>query len=95
MLIPLIGQFGSDGSSEKLFADVLPWIGLLALIIVVGGACAVWIRRRMNASNDGTNVGYTLEDLRSLRDSGELTEEEFQAARLTMIQGLSKPDKPV
>lgn len=95
MLISLIGQSGSDGSSERLFADILPWIGLLALIIVIGGACAILIRRRMNASIDGTDLGYTLEDLRVLRDSGKLTEEEFQAARLAMIQGISKQDEPV
>jgi len=95
VLISLIGQSGSDGSSERLFADIIPWIGLLAVIIVIGGLCAILIRRRMNAASVDSHLGYTLEDLRALRDSGKLTEEEFKAARLAMIQGISKQDEPV
>lgn len=94
MLIPLIGQSGSDGSAQRLFADILPWIGILALIIVIGGAGAVLIRRRMNAADESSNIGYSLEDLRALRDSGELSEEEFKAAREAMIQGISRQNKP-
>lgn len=61
--------------------SIVFWLGLLAALIVAAGV-AIWlIRRAIRHAEDVTAPAFTLQDLREMRDRGELTEVEFQAAR--------------
>ena len=73
---------------ETLFGDMIPWLGILVLIVLLGGGLAIWIRRRITSQSASSQGGYMLEDLRQLRDSGELSQEEFDLARQAMIKGV-------
>ena len=73
---------------ETLFGDMIPWLGLLVLIVLLGGGLAILIRRRITSNSGSAKIGYTLEDLRQLRDAGELSQEEFDLARQAMIKGV-------
>ena len=73
---------------ESLFGDMLPWLGMLAIIVLVGGVLAIWIRRRLTNNSSSQSIGYTLEDLRILHERGELSREEFDLARQAMIKGV-------
>jgi|GEM_PF-619223 len=64
--------------------SILPVLGWLLAIVFVGAIAMYWIgwwRRR--APSD--QIGFTLSDLREMRESGDITEHEFQAARDAMI----------
>ena len=79
---------------ETLFGDMIPWLGLLVVIVLLGGGLAILIRRRITSNAGSSKIGYTLEDLRQLRDAGELSQEEFDLARQAMIKGVrSSPEK--
>lgn len=70
--------------SGSRFGGVLPWIGVL-LLLVCAGAVAIHLARRM-ARKDAPPEGFTLEDLRRLHGSGQLSDEEFEKARAAVIE---------
>ena len=77
----------ADTDAENLFGDMLPWLGLLVLIVLLGGGVAIWIRKRMANSGDSGTIGYTLEDLRVLHSRGELSEEEYSPPDARTVTG--------
>lgn len=78
---------------KTLLADVLPWAGLLAIITLVGGGIAVFVRRNIFVGSEPT-VGFTLEDLREMRAKGEITDEEFELSRARMTQAFRESGSP-
>jgi len=82
----------STQGADRLFADILPWLGILVVIILLGGGLALFLRRRFATIREGVTPGFTLADLRRLRDSGEISEEEFTTAKSRMLQSM-KPMK--
>lgn len=74
--------------AERLFAEILPWIGLLAILILLGGGIAIWLRKRMAVNGGDSSAGFILDDLRRMRDRGEISPEEFEIAKSKMIKGI-------
>jgi hypothetical protein len=90
-VITLFAQ--STQGADRLFADILPWLGLLVVIILLGGGLALYLRRRFATVREDGTAGFTLADLRRMRDSGEISEVEFTAAKSRMLESM-KPMKP-
>ena len=82
----LLAQDGQ--SAERLFAEILPWIGILAVFILLGGGIAIWLRKRMAVNRDDSSAGFILADLRGMRDRREISPEEFESAKSRMIEGI-------
>jgi hypothetical protein len=63
--------------------DVLVWGGIiLAVVLVFGSICAVWLRRRLlSGGGRGGRGGFDVERLEGLRRAGRISEEEFRALR--------------
>ncbi len=79
-----------DGS---LFAHVLPWLVALLGVVVIG-ATGIWlVRRLVRQESGGGEGGFTLQDLRDMKASGQLSDEEFNRARDAMIGRLSEPSE--
>lgn len=76
-------------TADRLFGDLLPALGVLVLIILVGGGIALWLKRRYQGGDSGGGGGFTLADLRDMRARGEISEEEFERARGRMVGGLT------
>ncbi len=57
------------------------WLGLLAGLILAAAVVVVMVRRAVRAAEDQGAPAFTLQDLRAMRSRGDLTEEEYQAAR--------------
>lgn len=65
---------------------ILMYLGAIILLAMGLAIAAVWLRRRLMAdAHPDRNSGFTLSDLRSLRASGELSEEQYQAARTAVL----------
>ena len=87
---PLLAVAPAAGpAADRLFGDLLPALGVLVLIILVGGGIAVWLKRRYQAPDAGGDVGFTLGDLRDMRARGEISDEEFEKAREKMVRGVA------
>jgi hypothetical protein len=79
--------------SKSDTSDVLVWIAVLAVTAVVGVIVITVIRRHFRSSENSGPVGFTLHDLRQLRDKGELTKEEYERAKAIMLDRFgTKPD---
>src|SRR5687768_10866064 len=75
--------------SSELFRDVLPWVLVLIGVIIAGGIIIVALRRRISQDSSASAHGFTLQDLRDLHAKGELTDEEFERAKIQMIGHLA------
>ena len=83
----------STAPAGNLFGDLLPWLGLLVVIVLIGGGIAIWLRRRLMSGNAAGAVGFTLGDLRELHARGEISTEEFEKAKSQMIAGLTRREE--
>lgn len=71
--------------------DVILWGGIIAVLAVIGGSAIMIFRRSVLAKDsDAGSGGFTLEDLRKLRDRGELTAQEYEVARNQITQAVKK-----
>ena len=91
MIGRLLVLFPASGST--LFADVLPWVGLFVILILAGGGLAMLVRRSIFAGSEST-VGFTLEDLREMRDRGEISHDEFEQSRNRMMNAVRNMGSP-
>ena len=74
-----------------LLAEVVPWL-LVLLGVVIVGAIAVHILRPSADADErgsGSATGFSLQELRDLHASGELSDEEFGRARETLLERAS------
>lgn len=74
-------------------------VGLLIGAAVVLGLVILLVRRKMlGAESSNAHQAGLMDQLRHLRDSGEITPEEFDAARKSMVARMTKdspkPPKP-
>ena len=62
--------------------DILRWGGIIGAVVIIGGALLMAYRAKfMNKEQPKEEIGFGLSDLKSLRDQGELTIQEYEAAR--------------
>lgn len=57
------------------------WAAALIVLTIVGFWAALWIRRRALGEVESSDEGLTLGALRTMHNRGELSDEEFEAAR--------------
>jgi hypothetical protein len=78
--------------------DVVLWVGILIVADIVGGAIIMYLRRRLLAKDAGAHSGgLLLHDLRDMLKRGEISEEEFQAAKdaiTARVSGKPLPPRP-
>lgn len=73
---------GLTGNQQQ----ALFWLAILLAVVILGGAAILLIRNKfLSKDEDEQPAGFTLSDLRELRDSGEMSNEEYEAARAKMI----------
>lgn len=64
--------------------DVLPWIGGLILLVIVGGALVMIVRRRLLSDPASPSQAGLAEQLRRLHADGQVSDEEYQRIRRAM-----------
>lgn len=83
-------HLASAPDASRLFSDLLPWLGLLIAMVVIGGIVLYLIRRSLNRPDGAAAEPFTLEDLRRMRAQGQMTDDEFEKARAAMIGRLTE-----
>ncbi|MBM4009634.1 MAG: hypothetical protein FJ285_08595 [Planctomycetes bacterium] len=89
MLAALIQESAPQAVPEDVFPTLL---SVLAAVIV--GGIIIYLVRNWARRSDDSMPGFTLGDLRELRENGEITEAEFKAARNAMISQVRDPSSP-
>jgi len=67
---------------------VLIALGIMMVLVVVGGFGILMFRRRLwgeEEDDNSSDVGFSLSDLREMRDRGEITPEEYEITRARVI----------
>ena len=75
-----------------LFAELVPWLISLVLVVAVGAVVIYLVRRAMGA-NGTVPDGFSLHELRKLHDAGNFTDEEYERAKASIIGRLSATDE--
>jgi uncharacterized membrane protein len=84
-----------------LFGRLLPWLGGLLVLAILGGLLMLWTRR-MAVGKDAKRPsdGFGMDGLREMLDRGEITPEEYDRARRRLVQKVRErapglaPDRP-
>lgn len=85
MIELLASNTAAPVEGDRLFVDLLPWLGLILLLVTIL-IVTIYIGRRMvRGDDDVSDQPFTLQSLRDLHASGQLSDEEFQRARDAMI----------
>ena len=81
--------------------SIFVWVAVLIAVIMVGGLLLMWLRRRMFMGDYMEQAGGLMESLRKMRDTGQMSQEEYDAARKAMAArvaniglGPKKPQSP-
>lgn len=76
-------------TGASLLSRVLPWVVGLILFAIAAGVGITLLRRKVLAGPAETETPpMILSELRALRESGELSEQEFEQAKQALIAGI-------
>lgn len=82
-------------SKKVQFQEYLLWLGLALVALIIAGLVVAWMRRRVLGSQAREADAGLFDELRAMRDRGEMTPEEFDTAKAAMVAKLSgKPIPP-
>jgi len=87
----------ATGNSKVAHGDaarVLLWVGALLVLVVVLGMVIVLVRRRTLGETGERAEGGMLDELRRMRDRGDLSSEEYDKARASMVARLKGAGAP-
>ena len=81
-MIHWLAQSGDDTRGIFFWSVVL-------IALVVGGFLLVsWVRRQLKEPEQAPSGGFTLADLREMRRTGQISEEEFEKAKTQMTAAI-------
>jgi cytochrome c-type biogenesis protein CcmH/NrfF len=66
--------------------DVVVWVGVLIALIIGGGVLVMVLRKRLLAKDDASAEMGLFDALKQMRDRGEMTQEEYEAARRKVVE---------
>ena len=96
-----LAQFSQTSSAhDYTVGQVLMWGAILIGIVFLGSIFIMLLRRRLKdpALPTGADAGFSLSDLREMRDRGEITPEEYEQTRARVIAKVKalvkEPPKP-
>jgi hypothetical protein len=75
----------------RAFAQLLPWLGLLLVLVLIGAVAIYIARRTLYWEPPRSAPGFSLQSLREMHEAGELSDEEFERARTAMISRIKTP----
>jgi cytochrome c-type biogenesis protein CcmH/NrfG len=87
------------GAKSAWLADMDPspiliGAGILIVIVIIGATAVLWTRRRMRGNDadiaDVPAAGFTLGDLKRLHQAGQISNEEFEKARATVVMATKR-----
>ena len=81
--------------STNDWSEIAIWSGVLMAAVIVGMLLVLWVKRKFASADDQVAEDFTLHGLRKMRDSGQMTEEEFERAKDAMIARVKRKPEGV
>lgn len=79
--------------STNEYGRILLWCLVLAVVAIAGFLVATWARKRLRPTDEPQASGFSLDELRRLHKSGQLSDVEYERARSKVVAALL-PKKP-
>ncbi|HZZ45241.1 MAG TPA: hypothetical protein VFE58_20050 [Tepidisphaeraceae bacterium] len=76
--------------AEQGIGSVILWSLFLAVLIVFGYLAVNWVKKWLKETEMGPAGGFTLGDLRELHRNGQMTDVEFERAKLMIVDAAKK-----
>lgn len=87
-------MFLAQSSANKHLGPMLTQLGLLIGLVVVTGCIILLVRKWMFSRSDETAAGSMFDDLRRLRETGEISEVEYDYLRRCIANKAAGKDPP-
>lgn len=65
------------------------WLGAVVTVVILATLIARIVWRRLNPTNRTDHPAFTFEDLRRLREMGDLTEPEYETLRRKLLSDMN------
>jgi|TARA_B110000196_G_C21091046_1_gene637559 hypothetical protein len=91
MIESVLGVAEGVGDQSKNFSRIIGPLLIMGGIVLAAWCTLVVIRRKLRSSDYKHGGAFTLSDLRSLRDSQQITEEEFNLAKDAILDAAGRP----
>jgi len=92
MIPSLAANTSMQSDGDQLFLDILPWLGLVLLLVILLVGTIFIGRRMVRHEQQSDDQPFTLQSLRELHAAGQLSDEEFAKARDVMIGRVKAAD---
>lgn len=85
--LEVLAQGSPQGGRDS--TGVFVWVAVLIGVLLVGFVLMMWLRKRMLGAETVDHGGGFMDSLREARDSGQMSQEEYDAARKTLAARLA------
>ncbi len=94
-IVAVLAQAPEPGGGHKYGeGDVFFWGAVLIGLVTVGSVIIMFLRRRLKAgASPVQGAGFSLSELRAMRDRGEITPEEYEQTRTRVIAAVKKESR--
>jgi hypothetical protein len=83
LIIAAGSTLAAGGDPSRVFV----WVGILIFATIAGGIAILFTRRRLLSRDSSTeDAAGLMQSLRSMRDSGKITPEEYDATRKSIAE---------
>ena len=85
----ILAQSAREAEAFGVGLEALLWMGAFVLgLSVVAVAVLASVRRRLRAPASRKSPSFTLDQVRQMRERGDLTDSEYEAVRRRVLHGL-------
>ena len=77
----------ADARAQAALSEGWLWLGGILIAVLVGVVIVAFIRRRVRIASRMREPEFSLEQLRDLRDRGDLTKPQYEALRQRIVEG--------
>ncbi len=88
----LAGVLAAQSTEQKKMFEGLLWMGATILALVFAGALVAYFRKRVASHGEGEGPDFTLDELRRLKEAGNLTPAEYEALKKRSISEFAQDE---
>jgi len=79
------GGAGAIPADQAGAFEAVIWMAGLVLVLILATATLAWFRGHLRRSRSASRTNFSLDDLRRMRDRGDLTAAEYERLRAAII----------
>ncbi len=96
-MIPLAALVAQQSTRQQSVGQAVIYVAILVGVVLAGALVLMRYRKKLIGDDEleGTGDTVSLHTLRTMRDNGQLTEEEYQKASAVVLNAMSPGSNPL